>query len=75
MTTKLNLNFIAETELARLYADAKHRQQWIPRSVCDETLKHPSREGKPPVHELKIADWWLEEHPFEDIVPSPRELL
>lgn len=76
MTTTLNLEFVGgETALARLYADAENRQQWIPRSVVTHTTKRPSVNGKPQVHELTIEDWWLCEHPFETIKPKPRELL
>ena len=56
---KLKLTFKRETPLARLYANAKGVQQWIPRSVCP----HTSKLGD--IHEVTILDWWLEQNPFD----------
>ncbi len=72
---KLKLHLMAETTLARLYADSSQRQQWVPKSVCDNTLKWPSENGAPPVHDVAIADWWLRGNPFERLQPTERELL
>jgi hypothetical protein len=69
----LNLIFVKETALARLYENKGGARQWVPRSVCRRTLKFPAgTPGKtggtpvPPVHEVDIADWWLEQNPFEN---------
>ena len=68
MTTTLKLKFIRETPLARLYADHKDRQQWIPRSICPKTLKLGD------IHEVAIETWWLEANPFEK-KPQPQSEL
>jgi len=60
----LHLSFIRPTPLARLYRDRAGGEQWVPRSVCAKTLKWPSQNGQPPVHEVEIEDWWLEQNPW-----------
>lgn len=62
----LTLNFIRETAAARLYAKADGSQQWIPRSVCQRTLKWPGKDGHPPVHQVDVEDWWLEKNPWPE---------
>lgn len=71
-TTIVKLFFIAETPLARLYADDQNRQQWIPRSQCPHVLKHP---GYPEVHEVTVKEWWLQQNPFERQTPQQQDLL
>jgi hypothetical protein len=59
-TTTLKLNFVRETDLARLYEHPVTQfRQWVPRSVCLNTMKFGT------LHEVKIKDWWLKQNPFE----------
>lgn len=72
----MKLHLIHETEQARLYRDEQKRQQWVPRSVCPHTTKHPSQDGQPPVHEVTIEAWWLRENSFAKLKPiQEQELL
>lgn len=65
--TKLNLYFVRETELARLYRKPDDTQQWVPKSVCPTTLKHPpALDGQLALHEVTIEDWWLEKNPWPE---------
>lgn len=63
MTFKLN--FVHETEAARLYRTAAGVEHWVPRSVTERTLKWPAKNGQPAVHEVTIEDWWLRQNPIE----------
>ncbi len=56
----IRLNFIHETDKARLYEDKEHEEFWIPRSVVSSTTKFPNG-----VHELNIEDWWWNKHENE----------
>lgn len=61
----LTLQLVRETEKARLYRKADGSQQWVPRSVCERTLKFPAKTPESlPLHEVAIADWWLEKNPW-----------
>ncbi len=64
---KLTLEFVRQTSLARLYRNTEGGQQWVPRSVCDRTLKWPGVDGKPAMHEVEISDWWAEKNPWPPI--------
>jgi hypothetical protein len=59
MTTKLKLNFIRETEQARLYSDSQGREFWIPRSIVEHTTKWPNG-----VHEITLPIWKIKEMGF-----------
>ena len=76
----IRLEFVAETDAARLYRMRDGTQLWIPRSVVPSTTKFPPQDGKR-IHELVIEDWWWDRHeqsvmgreddPLDD-VPSRR---
>ena len=74
-TTKLTLTLVHETKEARLYADDKNREQWIPRSVCPRLLVRRTPGATRAVHEVHVEDWWLEQHPFEQLKPKPQDEL
>lgn len=57
----IRLNFLRETEKARLYSDKNGDEHWIPRSVVKSTTKFPQDDlSKPVVHELNIEEWFYE---------------
>jgi hypothetical protein len=60
----LNLKFVRESRWARLYENADGARQWVPRSVCPHTLKHPAEDGALPVHEVDIEYWWMQKNPW-----------
>lgn len=61
---KHTLQLIRETAGARLYRNRHGHEQWVPRSVCQKTLKWPPKDGQPAVHEVEIEEWWLEKNPW-----------
>lgn len=63
----LRLNFISETELARLYEFKDGTSTWIPRTVISSTVKFPCTDlSKPTVHEVVVADWWWDKYMEEN---------
>jgi hypothetical protein len=61
---RLNFYLVKETSLARLYRDRHDAEQWVPRSVCARTVKHPAQAGGLPLHEVEIEDWWVAKNPW-----------
>lgn len=70
MTERLYL--VRETEHARLYRKRSGSEMWFPRSVCLKTLKFPPMPGMLPIHEVEVADWFMEKNPWP---PEQRKLL
>lgn len=52
----INLEFIRETDAARLYRTRDGRQFWLPRSIINHTTKYPPHDGKT-IHEIDLPDW------------------
>jgi len=55
---KLKLNFIEETEKARLFEMPKLGHIWIPRSVIKTQRKFPEVNGKT-VCVVEVEDWFV----------------
>lgn len=62
----IRLNFLRETEKARLYEFKSGQSTWIPRSAIKSTLKFPSDLGSAQVHELNVEDWWWDKYMEEE---------
>ena len=71
----IKLHFIAETALARKYENAAGQQQWFPRAVLLKTMKWPAKDGRPPLHEVEVEDWFLEKHPWPERPAQPEMKL
>lgn len=68
----IQLWFIRETEKARRYCKVPKARNpgpdiaenenfiWVPRSVCEKTLKWPPDRGEWPVHEVDVEDWFAD---------------
>lgn len=60
---RIRLDFIRETEKARLYSDRDGTEFWVPKSVTTHTTKYPQSDPlRFTVHEVEIADWWWDKH-------------
>lgn len=68
----LRLDFVKETEKARLYSDAAGEEFWVPKSVITHTTKYPQADAlRFAVHEVTIEDWWWDKH--EGLTDDERE--
>lgn len=53
----LNLYFVRETPLARLYRFRSGREVWLPRAIINRTTKFPAKDGEQAVHQIELPDW------------------
>lgn len=58
---QINLEFVRETDLARLFKRKDGAEIWIPRTVIRHASKPPRELLKPWVWILTIEDWFAKE--------------
>jgi hypothetical protein len=54
----ITLEFMRETDAARMFRRKDGSMLWIPRSVCKSVLKLPPVEGKPQLYQLDVEGWF-----------------
>lgn len=57
----INLEFVRETDLARLYRRKDGQEIWLPRSIINHTTKWPPNKEGQIIHEIEVPDWKAKE--------------